>query len=90
MAARTVHDCDKCGLKAISPLKVSVTVDRYTDAAGSRDNDDRDFELCANCCRIELQLFLDGLPHEEAQYWVERVSGKPFRLINENLRNKQS
>lgn len=86
MATREVFDCDRCGSKAVKTHQVSVTVDRYNDAAGSMDNDERFFDLCHLCEHTELVLLLDRFSHELAQDWVQRVTGKPFRFMNGKLR----
>ena len=79
MAKRTVTDCDKCGFKGVPTQAVSVTVDLFTDAAGSSDTEQRSFDLCGKCLKYELNLFLSRLTIPEARVWVKKITGQPFR-----------
>jgi len=68
-----VFKCDCCKQKAdVQPLCIPIR--SYTDAAGSRDTEDVNFELCVSCMGRFILSLLKELKSQSAEatlQWLE-------------------
>lgn len=72
MAKKSIYFCDRCaqqiGEKA---SRFYVITSRFTNAAGSADNEDHDVYLCGGCCCVALQKFISKMNYEQSIEWLK-------------------
>lgn len=74
MSIREVHDCDRCGLKDITPIVVYIETGRSPDAAGGPSTiDDERFDLCGKCAAASFAEIAKNLSHEQGKALAEKI-----------------
>ena len=62
---RTVHDCDRCGEKDITPV---LAFTAFLGKSVTDNTDKVDIEICVKCAGTLLALQLDSLKNDKTAY----------------------
>lgn len=62
---RTVHDCDRCGEKDITPV---LAFTAFLGKSVTENTDKVDIEICVKCAGTLLALQLDSLKNDKVAY----------------------
>lgn len=84
MAEQTIRFCDRCDpacevLGQVTEGPITLSVGRYTDAAGSADTRHQKVDLCPACTNLILCHMLDKNSYDQNIDWIQSVTGRKLQ-----------
>ena len=79
MVGEMKYKCDRCEVE-VPEGRLYVTVDRRMNGAGSSENDEKNFDLCRDCCYDGLKLLLKDLPYIKRQEFIREFMSQRKKI----------